>query len=164
MGLTLPEIEERIEDIASLLEIAKLLDRPPFQLSGGEKKKVAIASALVINPEVLLLDEPTTGLDPRSQYWLVALLRKLHAAGKTLVTATHDLTIVPDIADRALVFSESHRLVADGPVDGILQGTELLLSVNLVHEHWHRHGALWHTHPHTHNKPHDHSGDSPDPN
>ncbi len=160
MGLSIAEIEERIRDIAGLLEIAKLLDRPPYQLSGGEKKKVAIACALAINPEVLLLDEPTTGLDPRSQYWLVALLQKLHAAGKTLITATHDLTVVPDIADRALVFDETHRLVADGPVTEILQNTELLLSVNLVHEHWHRHGSLWHTHPHNHAHPHEHALDS----
>ena len=73
MGLPVAKMEERIEDIAALLEIGKLLDRPPYQLSGGEKKKVAIASSLAVNPEVLLLDKPTTGLDPRSQYWLVAL-------------------------------------------------------------------------------------------
>ena len=157
IGLSIAEVEARIEDTASLLEIAALLDRAPYQLSGGEKKKVAIASSLVINPEVLLLDEPTTGLDPRSQYWLVALLRKLHDAGKTLVIATHDLAIVPDIADRAIVFDESHRIVADGPIAEILQNTELLLGVNLVHEHWHRHGALGHTHPHAHDKPHDHT-------
>ena len=156
MGLTREEIEERITDICALMGIRGLLDRAPFHLSGGEKKKVAIASALVINPEALLLDEPTSGLDPRSQYWLVMLLQKLHGAGKTLITSTHDLTIVPDIADRVLVFSDAHHLVADGPASMILQDTELLLRVNLVHEHWHRHGSLAHAHPHPPGSPHEH--------
>jgi cobalt/nickel transport system ATP-binding protein len=160
MGLPVVEIEERIHDIAGLLEIEKLLDRPPYQLSGGEKKKVAIASALVINPQVLLLDEPTSGLDPRSQHWLVSLLQRLRAAGKTLVTATHDLGIVPSIAGRALVFSEDHRLVADGPVAEILADAPLLLSVNLIHEQLHRHGGIWHAHPHAHDRPHEHTHDS----
>ena len=156
MGLAIEEVEERITDIAHLLGITGLLERTPFRLSGGEKKRVAIASALAINPDVLLLDEPTTGLDPRSQYWLVELLHTLHHAGKTLVTATHDLATAPDIADRAIVFDESHRIVADGPIHTILDRAELLLRVNLVHEHWHRHGILAHSHPHSHAEPHDH--------
>ncbi len=160
MGLPILEVEERIRDISALLEIERLLDRVPYHLSGGEKKKVAIASSLVINPEVLLLDEPTSGLDPRSQHWLVELLQKLHSAGKTLVTATHDLGIVPAIAGRALVFSEGHRLVADGTVSEILRNTELLLRVNLIHEHLHRHGSAWHDHPHQHDHPHEHHGES----
>jgi cobalt/nickel transport system ATP-binding protein len=163
MGLSVAEIEERVEDIAELLQIGKLLDRAPYQLSGGEKKKVAIASSLIINPDVLLLDEPTSGLDPRSQYWLVELLQKLHDSGKTIISATHDLNLVPDIADRALVFSEEHRLIADGPVPDVLKNRGLLLRVNLVHENLHRHGSLWHTHPHSHDHPHDHSQESGGP-
>src|SRR5207248_4787413 len=67
MGLAAREIERRVADLAAMLEIEPLLDRPTFRLSGGEKKKVAIASVMAINPEVILLDEPTNGLDPRSQ-------------------------------------------------------------------------------------------------
>jgi cobalt/nickel transport system ATP-binding protein len=156
MGLKREEIERRIEDIAGLLDLHRLLDRPPFQLSGGEKKKVAIAATLVVNPDVLLLDEPTNGLDPRSQRWLATLLVKLHRAGKTLITATHDLSLVAEIADRALVFSEEHTLVADGPSREILADTELLTRVNLLHEHGHWHGNLYHSHPHFHDHDHDH--------
>jgi len=156
MGLAVDEVVQRISDMAALLDIDKLLDRPPYRLSAGEKKKVAIASSLVINPDVLLLDEPTTGLDPRSQYWLVELLKRLHSAGKTLITATHDLGTVADIADRGIVFDEKHRIVADRPISQILDDSELLLSVNLVHEHWHRHGGLAHTHPHRHGEKHEH--------
>lgn len=136
MGMELLEIEQRIKDLVKLLNIESLLDRSTFQLSGGEKKKVAIASSLVINPEVLLLDEPTNGLDPRSQHWLVELLVDLHAAGKTLVTATHDLRIVPSIADRVLVFSEDHKLIAEGRTEQILSDHELLVRVNLIHDSW----------------------------
>jgi cobalt/nickel transport system ATP-binding protein len=156
MGLSRADIERRLEDVARLLEITALLERPPFLLSGGEKKKVAIASSLVINPDVLLLDEPTNGLDPRSQTWLARLLTQLHLAGKTLLVATHDLGFARQIADRALVFSEEHTLVADGECAQILSCTDLLQNVNLIHEHGHWHGALWHSHPHAHDPDHSH--------
>ncbi len=146
MGLSLEEIERRIADVAALLNIEKLLTRSPFQLSGGEKKKVAIAGSLVVNPDVILLDEPTNGLDPRSQRWLVELLVNLHSAGKTLITSTHDLNIVPEIADRVLIFSEDHTLVAEGTTKEILSNRELLLRVNLIHENAHKHIGLWHSH------------------
>jgi cobalt/nickel transport system ATP-binding protein len=155
MGLSVEETEGRIRDVAALLDIVRLLERPPFQLSGGEKKRVAIACSLAVNPDVLLLDEPTNGLDPRSQYALVELLVRLSAAGKTLITATHDLNIVPRIAARALVFSEEHTVVADASSQEILADLPLLLRVNLVHEHLHRHGEIIHAHPHVHE--HDHS-------
>ena len=157
LGLPHAEIERRLCDVVDLLDIGTLLDRPPFRLSGGEKRKVALASTLVVNPDVLLLDEPTNGLDPRSQRWLVELLVRLHAVGKTIVTATHDLSIVPEIADRTLVFSEAHRLVAEGPSAQILADWDLLLSVNLIHEHTHRHGSLIHSHPHFHDADHQHT-------
>lgn len=160
MGLAQDEIMRRIVDIAALVGIGNLLDRAPFQLSGGEKRKVAIASALVVNPDALLLDEPTTGLDPRSQTWLVDLLKRLHAAGKTLVTATHDLALVPELADRVFVFDEQHRLAASGPTRDIFADTDLLVRVNLIHADGHRHGSLWHAHPHPTNTPHEHSHDT----
>ncbi len=155
MGFEREEVESRLRDVVRLLGIERLLDRPPFHLSGGEKKKVAIASTLVINPDVLLLDEPTNGLDPRSQRWLIDLLVSLHAAGKTLITATHDLEMVPEIADRVLVFGEDHRIAASGATADILADGKLLLHVNLVHERWHRHGNIIHSHPHFHDHVHD---------
>ena len=79
-----------------MLDISELADRAPFQLSGGQKKRVAIASVLVMNPEVLLFDEPTAALDPRTQHWLVELIEQLAPAGKTIVLATHDLDTLLD--------------------------------------------------------------------
>ena len=123
----------------------------------GEKKRVAIASVLVMNPEVLLFDEPTAALDPRTQQWLVELIAELNRAGKTIVLATHDLDVLDVVADRCLVFSEDHRIVAEGPPAEVLADRELLLAVNLIHEHTHGHRAERHEHEHglDHHEPED---------
>ncbi len=155
-GLPVEEIAGRVADLAAMMRIEPLLERPPFRLSGGEKKKVAIASVLVMNPDVVLLDEPTAGLDPRSQSWLLDLLADLHRAGKTLVSATNELELVPAFADRAIVLDEEHALAADGPVAVVLGDRALLRRVNVVHEHEHRHGDAWHSHPHFHDSEHHH--------
>ena len=76
----------------------------------------------------------TAALDPRTQFWLVELLEQLRAAGKTIVLATHDLETLPDLADRCVVFSEEHRVVADAPTADVLADRELLLSANLIHQ------------------------------
>jgi cobalt/nickel transport system ATP-binding protein len=133
LGQSRDEVAARVDDLLAMLDIADLADRAPYQLSGGQKKRVAIASVLVMNPEVLLFDEPTAALDPRSQQWLVELIAELSAAGKTIVLATHDLDVLDVVADRCLVFSESHQLVAEGGVAEVLGDRELLLDVNLVH-------------------------------
>ena len=160
--LSLPEAEtaQRIADVAAMFGIESLLERSPFRLSGGEKKRVALASVLAVNPDALLLDEPTGGLDPRSRMALVGLLQTLHGAGKTLLTATHDLDIVPAIADRVFVLDESGALAAAGTPKEILSNHELLNAVNLVHTHGHWHGDVYHTHPHHHGGPHEHSHDA----
>jgi cobalt/nickel transport system ATP-binding protein len=132
LGLAAAEVRERVDDVLAMLGIEELADRPPYLLSGGDKKRVAIASVLSMNPEVLLFDEPTAALDPRTQSWLLDLLAALTGAGKTIVVASHDLPSVRHVADRAVVFSEDHRVVADGPVDDVLADGELLVAVNLL--------------------------------
>lgn len=134
LGLPRAAVKRRIAELAELLGIEKLLDHTPFKLSGGEKKKVAIASVLILNPEVLILDEPTNGLDPRSQAWLLNLLRSLGDAGKTLIFATHNLDLVPQISERAVLFGEDHTVAADMPVGELLGNAALLKRVNLVGE------------------------------
>jgi cobalt/nickel transport system ATP-binding protein len=134
LGMTREQTQTRVDDVLGMLGITDLADRAPFQLSGGQKKKVAIASVLVMNPDVLLFDEPTAALDPRTQQWLTDLIVELGDAGKTIVLATHDLDCLDVLADRALVFAENHTIVADAtPVD-VLADRELLLRVNLIHE------------------------------
>jgi cobalt/nickel transport system ATP-binding protein len=150
LGLTRDDTAARVADILALLEIADLADRAPFQLSGGQKKRVAIASVLVMNPDVLLIDEPTAALDPRTSAWLLDLLTELHTAGKTTILATHDLDGLDRVADRCLVFAEDHRIAGAGTPAQVLADTALLLEVNLVHQHSHLHegAAAPHTHPH----------------
>lgn len=151
LNLSEAEVRRRVSDIIELFGLERIKDRPPFKLSGGERRKVALASVLATNPSVLMLDEPTTGLDPRTQRWLIDMLIQLGGAGKTLITATHDLEIVEEIADRVLVFGENHDLVASGTPREILADRDLLLRVNLTDPrfHQHAHGGD-HRHYHSH--------------
>ncbi|MGH3620377.1 MAG: energy-coupling factor ABC transporter ATP-binding protein [Sciscionella sp.] len=134
LGFDRDDAARRVEQVAAMLGISDLADRAPFQLSGGQKKKVAIASVLVMNPEVLIFDEPTAALDPRTQLWLVELVEQLAEAGKTIVHATHDLDVLDRIADRCVVIGEDHRVAASGSPAEILDSRDLLLKVNLIHQ------------------------------
>jgi cobalt/nickel transport system ATP-binding protein len=149
-------IRSRVAEMLDLMEITHLKDRSPHRLSGGEKKRVAIASVLVLEPEVLLLDEPTAALDPKSQSQVIDFLIDWAGGTKTIITATHDLDIIEDIADECLIFQRG-KLVAAGIPDAILRDEELLRCTNLIHAHRHVHttGEV-HSHPHLH---HDHTHD-----
>jgi cobalt/nickel transport system ATP-binding protein len=158
LDLTQEEVRRRVEDMLDLLGLRSVADQPPHLLSGGEQKKVALGAILAVSPQVLLFDEPTTGLDPRFQRWFVEFAVELRRAGKTLVTATHDLHIVEEISDRAIVLGEDHRIAAEGAPHDLLTNLPLLLRVNLVHEHAHIHDGELHIHPHTHLHGHGHEG------
>jgi cobalt/nickel transport system ATP-binding protein len=132
LGLDRGDVARRTADVLRMLGIEPLADRAPFQLSGGQQKKVAIASVLSMNPEVLLFDEPTAALDPRTQRWLTNLLRMLAASGKTIVLATHDLDLAAELCDRCIVFGEDHRIATDGPTVEVLADRERLVAANLV--------------------------------
>jgi cobalt/nickel transport system ATP-binding protein len=144
------EIVRRVEEQLDRMEIAHLKNRPPHRLSGGEKKRVAIASVLVLDPEVLLLDEPTAALDPRSQSQIIDLLIGWGDGSKTVITATHDLGLVEDIADYCFVL-QGGTVAAEGYPGDILGDLQILQRANLIHAHRHRDGPGGvHTHPHTH--------------
>ena len=127
------ETRSRINDIVKLLGIEHLINKTPFKLSGGEKKKVAIAATLLMNPEVLILDEPTNALDPKTQQWLVQLLNHLHQAGKTLIVTTHNLDLVGQLTTRGVLFNEMHQIVADDELSKIMTNHDLLRQVNLIY-------------------------------
>jgi len=152
LQLDLPKetIHQRVEDLLKLLRLEAVRDRSPYELSLGEKKKVAVAAVLSTNPDVLLLDEPTASLDPRSTRTLIDLLVEANEVGKTLVTATHDLHIVPEIADRVYIFSEEKTIVAEGRPEELLADVEQLVRWNLIHLHKHAHRDYWHAHLHEH--------------
>lgn len=149
MRLSSEEIKKRVGETLEMMEIAHLKDRSPHRLSGGEKKRVALASVLILDPEVLLLDEPTAALDPKSQGRIVDFLIDWSGA-KTIITATHDLDIVEDIADYCFVF-QNGKVAGFGTPTEILADTELLESTNLIHAHRHAHSTgEVHSHSHLH--------------
>jgi cobalt/nickel transport system ATP-binding protein len=144
------QIWSKVRQTIEMFGIGALRDRAPYELSGGEKKKVAIASMMVMDPQILLLDEPTAGLDPRSSRALVDAIIEAEESGKTVVTATHDLHVVSEIARRVLVFGEDRRILASGTPEEVLSNRSLLLAANLVHLHRHAHEDYWHVHEHEH--------------
>lgn len=150
------QIRAKVEEILEMMKVAHLRDRSPHHLSTGEKKRVALASVLVLDPEVLLLDEPTAALDPRSASQTVDFLVGLRGGAKTVITSTHDLAIVEDIADYCFVF-QTGRLVAAGTPKEILSQITMLEQTNLVHVHRHVHAdGKVHSHPHIHPHVHPH--------
>jgi cobalt/nickel transport system ATP-binding protein len=148
------KVRAQVEQMLSVMKISHLKDRSPHYLSTGEKKHVTLASVLVLDPEVLLLDEPTAALDPKSASQMIDFLIGLRGGSKTVVTTTHDLDIIEDVADQCFVFQNGHA-VATGAPGEILRETALLEQTSLVHAHRHIHpSGVVHTHPHLHSHKH----------
>lgn len=102
MGLTDEEVDERVMDCLKLFDIEGLKDKVPYHLSGGQKKMVAFAAVIALDPEVLVLDEPFAGLDQKKIDWLLGFLKELKAAGKTLIIATHRDDVSEALADKTI--------------------------------------------------------------
>ncbi len=134
LGLPRAEIRARVEAALEAFGLAPLRDRAPHRLSGGEKKRVALASVLILDPEVLLMDEPTAALDPRGAGEIIGMLSALRDSGRTVITATHDLDSLPEIADLAVVL-QAGRVAAVGPVEDILADRDLLARTRLLMPH-----------------------------
>ncbi|HUX09949.1 MAG TPA: ABC transporter ATP-binding protein [Terriglobia bacterium] len=148
------QVRRRIAETLEMMEITHLKERSPHHLSMGEKKRVALASVLILDPEILLLDEPTAALDPKSTSHMIDFLVRAKGGAKTVVTTTHDLDITEDIADDCFVF-HGGRIVAGGPPAQILSDVPLLKSTNLLHSHLHVHrSGEVHTHSHLHRHEH----------
>jgi cobalt/nickel transport system ATP-binding protein len=145
--LGLDDVDRRVHRWAEDLQVGHLLSRTPFRLSSGEKQKVCLAALLAVEPRLLLLDEPTANLDPRSSGWMVDFLQDLEL---TVLVTTHNLSLAPELGSRCLVLGEDHTLIHDGAIAPVLQDLDLLQRANLVHSHRHRHGDVEHRHPHTH--------------
>ena len=130
-GLPREEASQRTEQILDFCNIRRLVNRLPQNMSGGEKKIVAIAAMLAENPEVMIFDEPTNDLDLESQNWLVTALGQLSAAGKTVITATHSLETARELANRVWILGANHRLIADGGIE-LLQDREILREAGIL--------------------------------
>ena len=145
--LGLPDVEARVQKWADELALTALLDKPPFLLSGGQKQKLALGCLLALDPELLLLDEPSTSLDPATVGWLVDTL--IHSE-KTLVIATHNLSLAAELGERCIVLGLKGEILFDGPIRMALSGISLLERAGLTHRHKHRHGKVEHAHIHAH--------------
>lgn len=115
-GVPKAEREKKIMDVAEKLSIASLLDRNPFDLSGGEGQKCALAKVLLTNPGILLLDEPTKGIDAGGKLVLKDILERLKADGMTVLLVTHDVEFAAETADRCALFFDGEILSADTPM------------------------------------------------
>ncbi len=133
-NLNVPE-EERNERVSRVLEQTNLYryrEVHPVSLSGGEKQRLAIASVLVMNPEILILDEPTTGLDLKSSQSIITLVKELHSQNHTVILVTHDMNLVAEMANRIIILREG-RIVADGLPRSIFSD-DALLKENFLEE------------------------------
>ncbi len=128
LALAEDEVRHRVEESLAAVGMHDAAKKSPFRLSFGEKKKVAIATVLALRPSVLVIDEPTTNLDPRGRRAIISLLQRL---GGTQIVATHDLSLARELCDRAIVL-DAGRKVADGPTSEILEDKSLLEAHGLV--------------------------------
>ena len=131
LGLDDETVSHRVEEALAMVGIEHLRDRVPHHLSGGEKKRVAIAGVIAMEPQVLILDEPTAGLDPQGVRDLIAVINTLaEEYGITVIFSTHDVSLVPEVADYLYVM---HRgtIVSEGSVETVFSDPDLLASVRL---------------------------------
>jgi len=127
LGLPAREVDQRVHEALEQVGAAHLADKPPYNLSGGEKKRVAIATVLSMSPDILVMDEPTSGLDPYARRRLMALLKDFR---HTKIFTSHDLDMVMDLCERAIVLHEG-KIRADGPTMEIFQDEILLAECRL---------------------------------
>ncbi|RXA19007.1 ATP-binding cassette domain-containing protein [Methanosarcina sp. MSH10X1] len=131
MGLPRSEVEVRVKEALEMVGLTGFEERAPHHLSGGQKKLVAIAGILAMRPEVIVLDEPTAGLDPLSSARVLELIMKMNRElGITLLLSTHDVDVVPYFAERVFVLHHG-RLEADGTPEEIFSDPELLRKAHL---------------------------------
>ncbi len=157
LGFPREEVKKRLEEVVADFDLGDLLERSPHQLSIGERRKVAIASVLAIHPQVLLLDEPTAGLDPSTARHIIDIICRENEEGKTIVTTTHDMHIVGEIADTICCLGRGKRIARYGPAEELLADRVFLEENNLIHVHAHRHKDKTHIHSHEHLDHHTHN-------
>lgn len=132
MGFSEIEVNQRVTDCLDLLKIKRLETRIPYHLSGGEKKLVAIASILSLNPDALILDEPFSGLTAEAQANVLLIIKELHQVGKTIILSTHNFNQIKNEATRFIEFSEDHKIILDQPAGVLLRDSTLTQHLALM--------------------------------
>lgn len=116
------EVEKRVKSSLETVGILHLMDRPPYKLSGGEKRAAAIATVLAMKPDILVMDEPSSALDPKSRRRLITLLQRF---AHTKIIATHDLDMVLELCERTIILNDG-KVITDRPTIEILTNVELM--------------------------------------
>ena len=130
LGLPMEEVQDRVEDALARVGMSGFEKAAPHHLSGGQKKRVAIAGILAMKPEIMVLDEPTAGLDPQGVTNLSILLKQLNDEGITIIISTHEVDLVPDYADKIFVLVDG-LLIGEGTPKEIFSQPEILEKANL---------------------------------
>jgi len=131
LGFSEDEIKERTERTLTSLGIEELSERSPFTLSGGERKRVALASVLATEPRILALDEPTIGQDARQKEKLAEMLMGLNEKGRTVIVVTHDIEFVIENFPRTIAMANG-TIIADGPTNSVLSNDEVIKKSSLT--------------------------------
>lgn len=127
LGLTTEKVDERVRNALEMVGCIHLMHRPPHRLSEGQKRAVAIASVMAMNPDILVMDEPASNLDPKSRRQLINLLKSFR---HSKIIASHDLDMILDVCERCLIIKDG-KVVADGPSEEVLLNEQLLEENNL---------------------------------
>ena len=131
LGLPTDEVKASVNEALEIVGMSEFTDKHPHFLSLGQKKRVALAGVLAMHPEVIVMDEPTSNLDPRASSEILHLLLKLNReSGITLIMATHDVDMVPLFANKLCILSKS-KIVVEGSPNEIFSDTDLIRSVDL---------------------------------
>ena len=130
LGLSMEEVQDRVEEALARVGMSGFEKKAPHHLSGGQKKRVAIAGILAMKPEIMVLDEPTAGLDPQGVVDLSKLLRELNDEGITIIISTHEVDLVPNYAEKVFVLVDG-LLIAEGTPKEIFAKPEILEKANL---------------------------------
>lgn len=130
MGLSREEVEKRVKDALKRVGMDGFEKKPPHHLSGGQKKRVAIAGILAMDPKIMVLDEPTSGLDPKGASQIMRLLYDLNADGMTIIISTHDVDLVPLYASTVYIISHGN-IIKEGNPQTVFSDVETIRNANL---------------------------------
>ena len=130
LGLSKEEVEKRVKEALKAVGMEQFENKPPHHLSGGQKKRVAIAGILAMEPEVIVLDEPTAGLDPIGASHIMKLLYNLNKKGITIIISTHDVDLVPIYANRVYIMSKG-QIIKEGAPKEVFSNSEIIRKANL---------------------------------
>ena len=130
MGLDPDEVEKRVTESLERVGMAGFERKPPHHLSGGQKKRVAIAGILAMRPGIMVLDEPTSGLDPKGASQILHILHQLNQEGMTIVISTHDVDLVPLYASQVYIISDGH-IIKEGTPQDVFGDVETIRNANL---------------------------------